>query len=100
MHKATLAQKDRLSNIFAELERYGWDHGDVARAGRAVGSVLDIEATIKHFEALLAEDRSYYTNNVVTKLRNDGKADLISPWPINKRRGRDRPSSGLRSPRS
>jgi methyl-accepting chemotaxis protein len=72
----------------------------------------------------IAEDRSYYTNNVVTKLKNDGlevkpgdsrfheekggiplpatfvkeitesinkkgyyKADLISPWPINKAKG-------------
>jgi methyl-accepting chemotaxis protein len=82
-------------------------------------------AKMAHSLALqIAEDRSYYTKNVVTKLKNDGlevkpgdsrfhgekggiplpatfvkeiteainqkgyyKADLISPWPINKAKG-------------
>jgi hypothetical protein len=58
--RTAAALRIRLANIKDELELFGWRPEDTTRYMRDALKVLALDAAVKLFEEMLAEERSYY----------------------------------------
>lgn len=58
--KQAAAHRIRLANIKDELELFGWRPEDTSRYMRDALKALSLEAVVKLFEEMLAEERAYY----------------------------------------
>lgn len=59
-NKQAVALRIRLANIKDELELFGWRTEDTRRYMRDALKALSLEAVVKLFDEMLAEERAYY----------------------------------------